>query len=77
MLRWLVILSRERPDLWATWASVEGNPRFEIVYDRRQGHPWPGPGHRPARRAESGRDRGLRERGFAVLPRPDHTGAAR
>ncbi len=75
--QWLVIIARHRPDLWTTWASLDDNPRIEVVVDRRQGQPWPGPGQRPARRGESGCGRGLRERGFAVIPRPDPTSAAR
>jgi hypothetical protein len=76
MWRWLVIVARDQPELWATWTCFYGGAeRVEICFDRRQGQPRPG--DRPDRRARSPHERGLQERGFLVIPQPDVAGASR
>lgn len=77
MWRWLVIVARDRPELWTTWACFYGGAeRISILFDRRQGQPKTATGDRPDRRVRSPRDRDLQERGFLVIPQPDLTGAS-
>ena len=78
MRRWLVIIARDRPELWGTWASFYGSAgEVEVLYDRRQGLPWPERGDGLDRRTQPDRDTDLQERGFRVIPRPEMTGASR
>ena len=71
MVHGLIVVSRDWPDLFQTLVGTS-NQRgvVEILFDRRQGHPWTGRGDCPQRRARSNRDRVLRERGFIVIPQP-------
>ena len=71
MAHGLIIVSRDRPDLFQTLVDTSSRTGVvEILFDRRQGHPWTGRGDCPQRRARSNRDRVLRERGFIVIPQP-------
>jgi hypothetical protein len=77
MPRWLVIIARDRPELWVTWASFYGGAgEVELVVDRRLRQPWTGR-DRPDRRTPSNREIDLQERGFLVIPRPEIVGASR
>ena len=78
MRRWLVIIARDRPEFWVTWASFYGGAgKVEVLFDRRQGQPWPGRGDRPDRRTQPHRDTDLQDHGFLVIPRPEMVGASR
>jgi hypothetical protein len=78
MLQWLVIIARDRPELWATWTAFFGGAeRFEIILDRRQGQPGTATGHHPDRRVRPPRDYDVHERGFLVIPLFVFTGASR
>ncbi len=77
MWRWLVIIARDRPDLWVTWASFYGEAgAVEVRYDQRRGLPWSGREDHPDRRARLPRQSDLQERGFLVISRPEGAGAA-
>jgi hypothetical protein len=77
MLQWLVIIARDRPELWATWACLYGGAqRFEIILDRRQGQAGTATGDRPDRRVRSPGESDVQERGFLVIPRFVFTGAS-
>ena len=70
MGRYLVIIARDRPDLWVTWAAFYGGAAtVEVLVDRRQGRPCPKRGDRPDRRAQRTRESDLQERGVLVIPR--------
>ena len=74
----LVIIARDRPELWVSWASFySGAATVEVLLDRRQGPPGTATGDRPDRRARSTRDTVLRDLGFIVIPRPNPEGASR
>lgn len=74
MVHGLIVVSRDRPDLFQTLVDTSSQTGVvEILLDRRQGQPWSGRGERPHRRARTNRERVLRERGFIVIPQP-HTG---
>jgi len=78
MLQWLVIIARDRPELWATWTAFFGGAeRFEIILDRRQGQSGTVTGNRPDRRVRSPRDFDVHERGFLVISQFVFTGASR
>jgi hypothetical protein len=78
MVRGLIIVSRDRPELFRTLvATCNQTGVVEILVDRRQGQPWTGRGDRPDRRARSNRDTHLQERGFLVIPQPEIVGASR
>ena len=78
MARYLVIIARDRPDLWLTWtAFYGGGVTVEVLCDRRQGQTGTGRGDGPERRARPKGDTELEQRGFLVIPRPDHVGASR
>ena len=72
MSRWLVIIARDRPELWVTWASFYGGAaKVEVLLDRRQRLPCPRSGERPERRAQRTRESDLQERGVLVIPRAE------
>ncbi len=78
MRRWLVIIARDRPDLWVTWASFYGETgEVEVRYDQRQGLPSTERVDRSDRRAHLSRESSLWERGFLVVPRTEKAGASR
>ena len=78
MWRWLVIIARDRPELWATWTCVYGSPeRTEVHFDRRKGQAGAGTEGGPDRRARPNSDTELDGRGFLVIARPDLVGASR
>jgi hypothetical protein len=73
--RHLVIVARDRPDLWVTWAAFYGGAeRVEVVLDRRRGTARPG-GHQPERRSQTSRGTALQEHGFLVVPQSDSANA--
>ena len=78
MWRWLVIIARDRPELWATWTCFyAGAERISILVDRRHAQPATATnGDRPDRRARSPRESELQERGFLVISQPVSTGAS-
>ena len=72
MGRYLVIIARDRPDLWVSWAAFYGGARkVDVLFDRRHRLPCPRSGERPERRARSSRDSDLQERGVLVIPRAE------
>jgi hypothetical protein len=78
MWRWLVIIARDRPELWVTWASFYGGGvAVEVLLDRRQGQAGSGSGEGRERRVRPSRDTELRRRGFLVIPRPEVVGTSR
>ena len=78
MQRWLVIIARDRPELWVTWASFYGGAEtVEVLVDRRQGQPWTERRGRPDRRARPHCDTALQERGHLVISRPELVAASR
>ena len=78
MNRYVIIVSRDRPDLWETLAIVYSRQaQVEIRFDRRRGEPWTGTGDRPDRRAATHRDSVLREQGFLAILQPEIVAAAR
>jgi hypothetical protein len=78
MERWLVIIARDRPDLWVTWASFYGEAgAVEVRYDQRRGLLWTGREARPDRRTLLPRQSALQERGFLVISRPESADATR
>ena len=71
MGRTLVVIARDRPELWVTWAAFYGGAEtVEGLLDRRQGQPWRGRGHHLNRRAQSRRETDLHDHGFIVTCRP-------
>jgi hypothetical protein len=78
MRQWLVIIARDRPELWVTWASFYGGAeQVEVLFDRRQGQSWPGTGGRADRRTQPHRETELLERGFLVISQPEVVSASR
>jgi hypothetical protein len=78
MAHGLIIVSRDRPELFQTLlASSSRTGVVEVLYDRRQGPPGTTTGDHPDRRAHPDRDTRLRELGFIVIPQPDTVGAPR
>ena len=78
MERYLVIISRDRPDLLGRLATIYGQKgEVEIHFDRRQGQTLAGRGNRPDRRTASYRDADLQKRGFLVIRRPVQAAASR
>jgi hypothetical protein len=77
-MRRLVIIARDRPELWVSWASFYGDAAtVEVLFDRRQEQPGTATGDRPDRRARSNRDAILRNRGFVLISQPNPAGASR
>jgi hypothetical protein len=77
MWRWLVIIERDRPELWLTWTCLYGGAeRIAILVDRRQGQPGTTTGDRPDRRARSAHESDLQKRGFLVISQPVSAGAS-
>lgn len=78
MNRYLVIISRDRPELLGRLATIYGQKgEVEIHFDRRQGQTLAGRGDRPDRRAAPHRDADLQRRGFLVIRRPATAAASR
>jgi hypothetical protein len=70
MQRYLVIISRDRPELLGRLATIYGQKgEVEIHFDRRQGQTCAGRGNRPDRRIAARRDAALQGRGFIVIRR--------
>ena len=68
----LVIIARDRPDLWITWAAFYGGAAtVEVLVDRRLGLLCVRGADRPDRRANRNRESDLQERGFLVIPRAE------
>ena len=71
MNRYLIIVSRDRPDLLGTLAVIYGQKGVaEIRFDQRQGRPWTETGARPDRRTRLPRDGVLQKHGFLVILHP-------
>ena len=71
MARYLIVISRARPDLLAPLAIAYGQRgQAEIVFDRRQGQRWLGLGVRPNRRTRPHLNRTLQTHGFLVIALP-------
>ena len=71
MTRYLVIIARDRPELWETFAIIYNNVpgceiRFDRRYDQNESMGWEG----TERRAAVVRDKVLRDQGFVVIPQP-------
>ena len=78
MLQWLVIIARDRPDLWASWAAFYGGlENVDILLDRRQAWSETRCEGRADRRTHPDREPTLQERGFLVIPQSDMLGAPR
>jgi hypothetical protein len=78
MERYLVIISRERPDLLGRLATIYGQKgEVEIHFDRRQGQTLAARENRPDRRTAAHRDADLQRRGFLVIRRPATAAASR
>ena len=72
MEAYLVVIARDRPELWVTWAAFYGGAaQVEVLVDRRQGLPCRRREDRRDRRAQRNRDSDLRERGVLVIPRAE------
>jgi hypothetical protein len=71
MRRCLVIIARDRPELWLTWASFYGGTgTVQLVVDRRHTPGTWRAGH-VDRRTQPHGEMTLRERGFLVIPEPE------
>jgi hypothetical protein len=71
MERYLVIISRDRPDLLGRLATIYGQKgEVEIHFDRRRGQTRVGRENQPDRRTLAQRDADLQKRGFLVFRRP-------
>ncbi len=71
MERYLVIISRDRPDLLGRLATIYGQKgEVEILFDRRRAQTWTRHEDRPDRRTTPLRDVDLQKRGFLVIRRP-------
>ncbi len=78
MERYLVVIARDRPEVWLTWAAFYGSAgNVEVLVDRRQGKPWAGRGNLPDHRARPNRETALHEHGFLVIPQPELAGIPR
>lgn len=78
MPRWLVIIARDRPELWVTWASFYGGAEtVEVLFDRRQAQAWTERWDRPDRRIRPHCDPALKERGYLVISQPDLVAGSR
>jgi hypothetical protein len=71
MRRYLVIIARDRPEVWLTWATFYGGAEsVRLVLDRRHA-----PRTRPAghadRRTQPHNPAALQERGFLVIPKAE------
>ena len=72
MERYLVVIARDRPEVWLSWAAFYGGAgNVEVLVDRRQGKPRAGRGDRPDHRARPNRESALQKRGFLVIPQPE------
>ena len=72
MEAYLVVIARDRPELWVTWAAFYGGAEnVEVLVDRRQGQPCPERRNGPDRRTSPHRDPALQARGVLVIPRPE------
>jgi hypothetical protein len=77
MAHGLIIVSRDRPELFRTLVATSSQTGVvEILFDRRQGQPWTGKGERPHRRTRSNRETVLRDQGFIVIPQPTTGGTS-
>jgi len=78
MERYLVIISRDRPDLLGRLATIYGQKgEVEIHFDRRRGQTRVGRENQPDRRTVPQRDADLERRGFLVIRRPEAAVASR
>lgn len=74
MVRWRVIVARDQPALWVTWAAFYGSAgQVEVLLDRRRKPSGTGFEGLPDRRHRSHLDCILREQGFLVVPEAERT----
>jgi hypothetical protein len=72
MRRHLVIIARDRPEVWLSWATFYGGAEsVRLVLDRRQAPPQTPPAGHAERRTPSPNPAALQERGFLVVPERD------
>lgn len=72
----LVIIARDRPELWLTWAAFYGGTgNVRLVVDRRHTPPRTRREGHPDRRTQPERETALQKRGFLVIPASEHVGA--
>ncbi len=75
MERYLVVIARDRPEVWLTWAAFyAGAGSVEVLVNRRQGKPWAGRGDCPDHRDRLNRETALQEHGFLVIPQSELAG---
>jgi len=78
MVHGLIIVSRDRPELFQTLVATSSQTGVvEILLDRRQGPSGIATGDRPDRRVRSNHDTVLRDLGFVVIPQPTMGGTSR
>lgn len=69
MRRCLVIIARDRPEVWLTWATFYGGAAsVDLLLDRRHAPPGTRPAGHRERRIQPHDTTALQERGFLVIP---------
>lgn len=72
MGRSLVIIARDRPEVWLTWATFYGGAEsVQLILDRRHAPPGTRRVGHADRRAQRTRNSDLQERGFVVIPQTE------
>lgn len=72
MQRYLVIIARDRPEVWLTWATFYGGAApVRLVLDRRQAPPQMRAAGHADRRTLPHNPAALQERGFLVISERD------
>ena len=72
MRRHLVIIARDRPEIWLSWATFYGGAEsVHLVLDRRHAPPHPRAAGHAERRTQSPNPAALQERGFLVIAERD------
>ncbi len=70
MERCLIIVSRDRPDLWQELTQNYAHAdEVEIILDRRQGERWTPARESADRRSSTGPGTMMQDQGFVVIPR--------
>ena len=69
MRRHLIIIARDRPDVWLNWATFYGGAEsVHLILDRRHAPPQTRPASHADRRTQPNRTTALYERGFFIIP---------
>lgn len=69
MRRHLIIIARDRPEVWLTWATFYGGAAsVRLILDRRHAQPQTRPVGHDERRIRPNGTPALHERGFFVIP---------